>query len=300
MEYHFDRDIEYVTNNRKEKPYSWALREVTPHGGTAGSDLIPWDWTLYFTAESIALRHDVEVSEDVAERYASETVEMVLVPARRWRPVVFFSMFGTDRPVRHFSLTVHKATEDRPARNCRAWGSVSYTSEIDFRNETTDDIIGFDLVLPEEDFELCSQAAINNKGDYSALFSVSGVSGFYANWSPSIKTDHIKVLTQNSQHKVQLPENVREIPRLGSMQESSLNIVRRSVLGPWRPKADSSDDEKPEASFISETLAVDPDRNSQDEIIKQLSRLQTTVRALHLPVWLLLLGLVLTLLFHHR
>ena len=46
-------------------------------------------------------------------------------------------MFGTDRAIKSFQLDIHPIADPAEQESCRAWGSVSYTTEIDFRNETT-------------------------------------------------------------------------------------------------------------------------------------------------------------------
>jgi hypothetical protein len=60
------------------------------------------------------------------------------------------------------------------------------------------------------------------------MFSVGGVAGFYSEWSPSISTRDVKVLTSDSELKVDLPPGFQfEPPRLGDVGDAELHINRR-------------------------------------------------------------------------
>src|SRR5271163_2139112 len=106
---------------------------------------------------------------------------------------VTFSMFGTKRAIRDFTLEIRPLDDSAKAEHCNAWGGVSYTTEIDFRNETVDDCIWFYLYVKPETFAryvaLIDQGAID-----TIIFSVKSVDGVYSDWSPSISTDKVKVL----------------------------------------------------------------------------------------------------------
>ena len=268
MEYHLDRTIEFIADIEPKTLYSWALREVMPDGQAAGSDLIPWDWTLCFCAESITFQHAIGVSHEAARHSSDEFIQVTLMPYEHGgRSGMRFSMFGTDRPIRSFSLDIYKATQ-REERSCRAWGLVSYTCEVDFRDETTDDVLWFNMVLLEEDYESCRYAALNNSTDYSLLFYVSGVSGFYSDWSPSVRTEHIKVLLNRDEHKVSLPENVKEIPCLGAIRGAKISIARQSVPAPREADAVSDGDEKPTRAISemkSDELSEEQQRNIEEK-----------------------------------
>lgn len=57
------------------------------------------------------------------------------------------------------------------------------------------------------------------------ILRVGNVSGFYSNWSPSISTGSIKVLTSGDEQAVKAPPGVR-VPRLGQIGEGTLSINR--------------------------------------------------------------------------
>ncbi len=61
-------------------------------------------------------------------------------------------MFGTERAIKSFRLEIRPISDPAELESCRAWGSVSYTAEVDFRDETEDDCIVFYLFVKPETF----------------------------------------------------------------------------------------------------------------------------------------------------
>jgi hypothetical protein len=70
-----------------------------------------------------------------------QVIRLGLRPGHPWDDgdETSFSMFGTDRTIKSFQLEIHPIADPAEQESCRAWGSVSYTTEIDFRHETSDD-----------------------------------------------------------------------------------------------------------------------------------------------------------------
>jgi hypothetical protein len=138
-----------------------------------------------------------------------------------------FSMFGTDRTIKSFQLVIYPIADVGEQEKCTAWGTVSYTSEIDFRDDTTEDCIVFHLSVKPETF--ARYAAKVSQGTVDELIlSVGSVAGFYSEWSPSISTRDVKVLTRGGEQKVTLPPGLQfEPPRLGDIGAAELHISRR-------------------------------------------------------------------------
>ena len=66
------------------------------------------------------------------------------------------------------------------------------------------------------------------------------MAGFYSEWSPSISTRNVKVLTKGSEHKITLPPGHQfEPPRLGNVGEAKLYINRRLEFGKRAPEPDA-------------------------------------------------------------
>jgi hypothetical protein len=271
MDYHLDYGLRLHTEPEYKNLYSWAINEVETDGSPIGRDQIPWRWTLYFSATSCVLTNRLEIaapfslrgeSENPPRIEADQIIRMTLRPGARRSGDVTFSMFGTKRAIRDFTLEVRPLNAPAEAERCNAWGSVSYTAEIDFRNETVDDCIGFYLYVKPETFAryvaLIDRGAIDN-----ILFSVGSVDGFYSDWSPSISTNEVKVLLTDDEHKFDLPPDFQgEPPRLGRVRDARLLLHRRLELekdSPSPPAIDEEADPKPPVnSALQVTSAMDP------------------------------------------
>ena len=167
-------------------------------------------------------------------------------------------MFGTDRSIQSFQLDIHPVTD--PAKRqegCSAWGSVSYTAEIDFRNDTTDDCLNFYMFVKPETFARYAAKIAHGLVD-EIILSLGSVAGFYSEWSPSISTNNVKVLTKGSEQNIGLPASVEfEPPRLGEVGEAQLYINRRLEFA----KPNTPDDAEGRAD--NGTVRIVPDTRSQ-------------------------------------
>jgi hypothetical protein len=124
-------------------------------------------------------------------------------------------------------LDIHPIADPAEQESCTAWGSVSYTAEIDFRNETTDDCIVFYMFVKPDTFGRYAAKIAHGLVD-EMILSVGSVAGFYSEWSPSNSTGHVKVLTTGSEQNITLPAGLQfEPPRLGDVGAAELYINRR-------------------------------------------------------------------------
>lgn len=237
MDFHIDRKVILNQESEYESLYNWSLQELDAEGNKIGRDQIPWDWTLYFTATELALLDHFEIgqdyeSDDPEKKTVSEQQSIVakLSPGdtRVDRPLLGtgYSMFGTDRNITDFSLNIRPITEEEEQEKCMAWGCVSYTAEADFIDETNPDTVLFYLSVSQATFARYA-AMISSAEVDEAVFSVSGVAGFYSEWTPSISTNSIKVLTRGREHEVHIPELCKiDPPRLGEVSETNLHLRR--------------------------------------------------------------------------
>jgi hypothetical protein len=162
----------------------------------------------------------------------SETITATLHPGMyvdgQWlQDDIAFSMFGTERIIRNFKLRIHKLEDEINNEGCSLWGCVSYTTEIDFRDETTDDIVEIDLRLSQKRFNSFAEIIKYQRADVVQL-RLQRAFGFYSEWSPSISTDSIKILAADDVQKIVFPEkcNIKP-PRLGEVGEFELTLVQR-------------------------------------------------------------------------
>src|SRR5262245_12078368 len=115
MEYHLDREIRLTEEAEHRTLYRWSLQEFKKRGEPVGGKQIPWGWSLYFTGSDICYRKslklvgDDEVAKppDEAEWISAELHSDDSTSGReRWS--TWFSMFGTDRNLKSFSLRIHR------------------------------------------------------------------------------------------------------------------------------------------------------------------------------------------------
>jgi hypothetical protein len=264
VDFHLERGLRLHTQPKHKNLYGWAINEIDDKGQKVDEDQIPWAWSLYFVATSCALGDSI----DLKTKYASQDGELEVPEmaenqriAVKLRPRdegsfcgTKFSMFGTDRAIQSFQLDIRPLTNTAAQENCTAWGSVSYTSEIDFRNENVDDCIVFDLCVKPETF--ARYAAKVSAGSVDEIaFRVGSVAGFYSEWSPGISASRVKVLTRGDEHKVALPRGVEfEPPRLGYVGDAALHINRRLEFAQRAPASQAI-----EETVDSGTVLVAPE-----------------------------------------
>lgn len=242
--------------------YKWSLQELDEESAKIGRDLIPWHWGLDFTATELSYHDGLTIEPD----YGSDGEEMPIVTRNsrsiraKLRPgsphewhrnrQPSYSMFGTNRTITAFELWIEPLADGEEQDRCRAWGSVSYTMDIDFRDETTDDAVTFHLYVRPETFEHYVRTVRAAEVDAAVLY-VKRVAGFYSDWSPGISTDSVKVLTEyEKDHPVEIAEGCEIVPpRLGEVDEVSLTLVRKLTLEQPASELDEDDDWQDEDEF---------------------------------------------------
>ena len=249
MEFHTDRHLNVLCDTKYKQLYAWCINEIDENDKKIGKDYIPWNWSLYFSARRIFIYDHLGIEEPYNGNYnlyhrevRSHTNDKYTVSARRHiRAELYpglcndegaitenasFRMFGCDRLITKFHLTIHPMSEGEGTESCSAWGVVSYTSEDgNFMRQTEPDEIGFDMRVKPANFERYVERVSSGMAD-EIVFCVGYVAGFYSGWSPSISTREIKVLTQHEkEQKLQAPADMTfEPPRLGTVGQSSLLI----------------------------------------------------------------------------
>lgn len=235
MEYHLTRGLRLKAETEYKSLYTWAINELDENGRVVGRDQIPWAWSLYFTATACSLGDTFEITSKLTEQPEIKQRQVISIQLRPGGPRdeddVFdrttFSMFGTDRLIKNFSLQIRPVTEATDQEGCSAWGMVSYTSADDFRKHTEDDCVLFYLFVKPETFGRYAAKIAHGLVD-GITFRVGSVSGFYSEWSPDISTNKVKVLAKGKEQKIALPTGIEfEPPRLGEVGEAELFINRR-------------------------------------------------------------------------
>ena len=349
MEFDLDYEVRLATESAYKSLYRWSLQEFSKDGKQVGRDQIPWIWTLYFTASefrygrSIKMERELE-SENEGEREQStealsgelaeeleeeeaqhasycvsqdtESITAKMQPGTVTRDGrtdgdATFSMFGSDREIQDFALRILKLGDDQARERCSVWGCVRYTSEVDFRNYTEQDCIEVHIWLTPKRFGELRQMLVTD-GATLVQMSMKGVSGFYSDWSPSISTDEVKVLTSGDEHAVLIPEGCEiSPPRLGTVSEFDLSVIHSHEFDSAN-RAEMSTSDAVEDEDQTDLFGSDADedkatatRQQQDRrvpespqmriVSSQLLQAEQVLRSLRIPLWMIVILLVLLL-----
>lgn len=300
MDFHLTRGLRLKAETEYKNLYQWAINEIDAEGHAKDRDQIPWPWTLYFRATSCALYDNLGIKTKAAPEQSevekSQVISITLRPGGGWSDDDLFSrtsysMFGTDRNIESFQLDIYRLADPVGAEGCTAWGSVSYTSEIDFRKQTTDDCIWFYLSVKPDTFARYASMIAHGLVD-EVIFSVGSVDGFYSDWSPGISTGRVKVLTTGTEQKVAIPPGIQfEPPRLGHVGKVFLQINRRLEFA--KPRA--LDNAEPRAD--GGTVRVVPETRMTPAVVEPqtLKMLGSIKRAAWFVVFFLALIFIATL-----
>ena len=267
MDFHLERTLRLNIEPTK-RLYKWSISEIDPEGRRLAPDYVPWGWALYFTATSCVLHDSVDIRAPfrIASSRASQTtataegrsgrIERHQTIRARMRPGVAkdansysrqttYSMFGTDRPIEHFELCISALSSTSTEEYCTAWGCPSYTTDIDFRDERMVDTLTFSMWVTPEAFLRYATKVLAGHVD-ELILRVSQVDGFYAEWSPSISTRDVKVLTSEKEHGAELaPTDEFEPLRLGDVGEAALYLRRKLTFSEAAPTDRPLEDDEP-------------------------------------------------------
>jgi len=285
MKHHLEQSLVLNTVSEFKNLYSWSVSEVGESSARPLENQIPWGWSLYFTLFDIQLVSSIsrdQYSTPAGEALAVTETTFIRAKLRPGHPSdgsrpTDYSMFGTARKIEEISLSIYpKITAEHD--DLHAFGIVSYTHDADFRDETLPDYLGFKLHIREEAFAQIA-SRIDQKALSGGTFRVDEVEGFYSDWSPSISTDHIKVLTSNKKNQpVETPEGCEIVPpRLGKVGAFDLTLWSH-LVHPARTVASASDEDE-DAQARGETspptsLLISP-------------KVPSSVKSLQFPAWII-------------
>lgn len=299
MEYHIDREIRLREETEYRNLYSWYLQEFTKDGKGDSSKPIPWQWSFNFTASTVRYNKRIHLERrdgDEPIRTGSEVISATLQPASSDGFGPHFSMFGTNREIKNFSLSVFRLEDDQESEKCQAWGIVSYTTEIDFHSETEEDTLGVEISLTSRNFDDLRELVRNRSADDLLHMRIGGVSGFYSDWSPSISTSFVKVLTSGTDQEVIKPDACTiDPPRLGTIRDFSLSFTRRVGLNHPEDAGDKATVASTQVAEPSEDAVGKEKYNAMP--LDQLVRAHEPFTKLSIPLWILVFLLVAILLF---
>lgn len=222
-----DVDIKIRLNqNYRGSRASWSLQEFDQNEGKWSEDLIPWDLWESFSASEIHLTHTIKNNRETGIVAESKGIYGILGPSQRTP----YLMMGTNRRIERFPLSVQMTDERFNEEVCYLWGALEHRDYWTF--ETSEDEVGVTILLNPERFH--KLAGIVESGGVSSIkVSLRNVPGFFAPPSgPDIFADYIKILTDDSDQKVIIPEDCEiDPPRLGIVEEFELSVSQGNHIG---------------------------------------------------------------------
>lgn len=315
MDYLLDKRVIFQGTSRLPSLYSWSITEEKKNGG-GHDDLIPWAWNSFFTLDSLQVSRRVYIKApqeeftnfkgDVVEGREAEVTDRLIIHGNLYSGTYWsdqfertteFSMFGTDRTFKKFDLSIEQS--DSGQECCWLWGSPGYETEIDFRSEISDDTIVVNIQLNSSRFNEFVRLIEEKRVDLATI-RLSGVDGFYSTWSPSIRTDYIKVLT--SYQTVEGLDGVEvNLPKLGHVDDFEISLTTRNDLKgkfqtpnfyeQFKEVEVREEDSKilSKIGFKQEQTSVNLSKEQQLILYSKL------MKGLKLPLWLIFIALVLIL-----
>lgn len=303
LQYQIDRRVILSTEGELTSLYPWSISEVVPDGQYGARKQVPWVWTLWFNASDITLYDTLErrtgfleePSDDSGSVSHRRSITAKLQPSRGRRAaweVCRYSFFGTDRYLSNIDLRVEELPIGEDKERCEVWGSPSYSAEgPDFRQETHEDYLGFHLYVKPETFARFA-TQISLSAVTGAAFGVGGVPGFYSDWSPTVVTNRVKILSSLRDHKVEIPAGSEiDPPRLGRAREFHLVLSSAHQLKKEDSEDEGRNDELADEPNYRPVAAPAP----TPSLAPAQSNLAGALNQLRIAAWLIVALLVINL-----
>jgi hypothetical protein len=237
MEYLLERKVKINTEPDYKSLYSWCLNEFDVNDKLIGSDLVPFAWRFRFTGTSLQVTTKLELERDF-ETDKTKAITTKTIGGKFYSGICYdgknlvdevaFSIFGTARTIKEFNVSISEAKSDKEEV---CWFTVipSYESEgAEFQTEIQNDFAGFDIYVHSEKFNQLVKL-IESRSLNSVSFSVKGVDGVYAQWTPTITTRSAKILTSDNVVE-DVGETKFECPTTSKVEEFSINFNSQTSL----------------------------------------------------------------------
>jgi len=301
MDFLLERKVKINTEPEYKNLYSWCLNEFDDNDKVIGYDLIPFAWRFWFTGTSLQVTTKLEIERDFKtdKNKASTTKTIggkfysgICFDGKNLIDEVEFSIFGTARTIKEFRVSISEAKSDKE-EVCLFTAFPSYESEgAEFQKEIENDYVGFDVYIHSEKFnelvKLVESGSLN-----SISFSVKGIDGLYAQWTPTIKTYSAKILTSDNAIEG-IDKTKIECPTASKVEKFEINFNSQTSLHlkqnlPFIDFAKAFDNNF-EDDFESEKLAT-PQTNMSPNIVN-LQPLIQVIKSLKVVMWFVFAALL--------
>lgn len=305
MEFNLEREIRFIN-----KEPGWALQEFDKEGEKIGPEYKPWTHNNYFTASELRYHHSIKIDKlkdsDDEKEYdpveQSERIEAILHPGwyingQHLEHVTSYSMFGTDREVKNFTLQIKKVEDDGEER-CSLRGSVSYTYEIDYIYETTEDEVVINLWLAPHRFTKVV-GLIRDKQIEIFNIWIDFAHGFYSDEPIEVYTKNMKILPTLPDwegEEMTLGRSGMIAPlRLGEVREFYMSILQRDILKSKQVLLELDSNQSLESTDDHGEVEFEQQDHTDYLMLAQLVRNETALMKLRVPIWFIFVLLLLLL-----
>lgn len=287
MDYQLENTVRTSTKSPHPNLYSWFIEEIDPTGKKIGPDYKPWGHNLHFDAKNLRVYRSLTLEDGKAPKGSDGIIAALTASEGGRRRAVTYSFLGTNRPVETITLRIYKSEDEN--ETCSIWGSVAFVSEWDFENVRSSDSFEVQLFLAPSRFE--ELAKFIEDGRAKGGITLRLAEGVYAEWSPSIRTDAIKLLGNIDDQKVQIEPGAGHRPHvLGKVGHFEYRFHKGG-----RPEEVVASEDKADSYREPETHA--PVAATLD-LAQSILALQAKVARLSLPLWIAAIAAVVSVFVH--
>jgi len=334
MNHELNRTIKLNDDSKYTSLYSWSLEEYDFEGNKVEEGFIPMQiGSIYLNVEKLAYRNNFEGLEDGPESSKfneSEHIHGELKTLEDSSPLFnnntnTFSMFGTDREIKHFGIEIYKTdngergkgfsrsgrTIDSKKENYFLTGHIGWQEDgdLDIPPHAAEDSLYIVVILKEERFNKIKQYI--KDGFNPRYISIRHADGFYNQWTPSLHLGSIKILSDDcafgkDEPYVQQVEMTKECnitpPRIGKLYDFNIHFCIESNIS-----VDDNNENEYEDDYKNDYETDGPVEleSSTDVISSQLSQIsdlglklsKSSLAALRLPLWTIAITLLLILIY---
>jgi hypothetical protein len=317
MNYLIDGRIKINRDPQYKILYPWCLNEVDSDGKIQEDDQIPWGWSFFFIGSRLQVVRNISFGdaynddgEKLKGKFVSQSERIIgqlhsgdCIDGRNLQDSTVFRMFGSSRKIEFFRLEI-RPVENEKDESCRVDGIPSYSFELDFRDKLEPDYIGVMFYVSRKRFEEILNLIEKKTADHVRV-NLSGVSGIYSHWSPSISTFNAKILTSYHLDLIDGDDEIKSVlPTIGHVEEFSLTIISNNALNVKIDHNPSSierffDDEtiNSDGKEKSEYSVDSREENSFAEemgrsLVLQINKLQKAISKINIAIWILVIILI--------
>jgi len=328
MDYQLNK-IKLNNDSEYSSLYSWSLEEFDSEDNKVKEGFIPMQiGSVYLSVEKLVYHNNFEGSKYGQESSGfieSEHISGELKTQKKdfqlHQPTSnTFSMFGTDRKIKNFSIQIYKTDNgdrgklssfhgkkiDSKKENAYFSAHMGWKEDgdLDVAPHAAEDSLYISIFLKEEKFNKIVKHI--NDGVNAQFFRIGHAEGFYNMWTPSIHLEDIKILSDQKNfgkdepyvQQVEIPKECDITPpRLGRLYDFSIYFSIESNIS-VDDNIENIDEDDYKDDFESDNSVED----SWTEVVShQLNQIEnsglnlskSSLVALRLPLWIIAITLLL-------